>query len=333
MNEMQIKNLSESGFYLGQPLHAEIEETHISWVLFTKQYAFKIKKPVRLSFLDFSTLSKRKKYCYQELKLNQRFSPIYFDVLPVYKDNDAWQIGDGHGKVVDYAVWMKRLLFSKRMDKLLMQNKVEKRNVVSLAKVISKFHSSAEVISTTFKIGSASKSFNDIRTIIGSTKNHLGTEYAAIIQRSIEWSNLFLKIHAPRMKARIAEGFTRDVHGDLHSGNIFLYKEPVLFDCIEFNDQYRCIDVLNEIAFLCMDLEAYGKGSLAHIFKHAYQQYSHAFQEEEDERIFQYYKCFRANVRAKVHALAALQEHDDEQYQHHVSAWKNYLQLMQRYLK
>ncbi len=333
MNEMQIKKLSESGYYLHQPLHADIEETHISWVLLSKRHAFKIKKPVRLSFLDFSTLTNRKKYCNRELKLNQRFSPIYLDVLPVYKNNNNWQIGEGKGKVVDYAVHMKRLLFSKRMDKLLMRNKVEKENIISLAKVISKFHSKAEIINTTFNAVNARENFNDIRTIITLSKNRLGAEYAAIVQRSIEWSNLFLKIHAPRMKERIAKGFTRDVHGDLHSGNIFLYKEPILFDCIEFSDQYRRIDVLNDIAFLCMDLEAFGKSHLARVFERAYQQNSHAFQEEEDQRIFQYYKCFRANVRAKVHALAALQAHDDEHYQHHVSAWKSYLRLVQRYLK
>lgn len=333
MNEHEVNILAERGLFLNQPLRGQLEETHISWVILTKRFAFKIKKPLRLSFLDFSTLAKRKRYCHRELQLNQRFSPIYLDVLPVYRQGDTWHIGRADGKVVDYVVRMKRMLLSKRMDKLLEKKVVNKSNIVSLAQVIASFHKKAELVEDSFHLGRAKAAFNDIQTIIRPSRLHLGKEYALIIGKSIAWSNAFLHDHAGRIRERIAQGFYRDVHGDLHSGNIFLYKEPILFDCIEFNDAYRRIDMLNEIAFFCMDLEAYNQGKLARLFMQQYQRQLPCFQTKEDKRLFVYYKCFRANVRAKVHALSAMQAHDAEGRQHHVRAWRNYVRLIGRYIR
>lgn len=333
MNESQIKILARDGRFLNKPLHGQVEETHISYVILSKKYAFKIKKPLKLSFLDFSTLAKRKKYCERELWLNQRFSPIYLKVLPVCKQNGLWVIGQCNGKVIDYTVLMKRLSTLKRMDKLLVLGKVSKDNIVTLAQVIAFFHSSATVISTPFNLPKARAAFNDIRTTIALCRSHLGNSYASIIQTSIAWSDAFLKIHGHRMDERIHEGFNRDVHGDLHSGNIFLYKKPILFDCIEFNDAYRHIDIINEIAFFCMDLDFYGHPGLAKMFLKAYQRRFTCFSTRDDKQLFLYYKCFRANVRAKVHALSVAQAHDAESYRDHVAAWKKYLRLMRRYLK
>jgi aminoglycoside phosphotransferase family enzyme len=333
MNDDEVRTLAERGLFLNRSLHGQIEETHISWVILTKKFAFKIKKPVKLSFLNFSTQKKRERYCYRELQLNQRFSPIYLDVLPVCHHGDAWHIGKADGKTVDYAVRMKRMRLSKRMDRLLEKKVVNKSNIVSLVQVIASFHAKADVVNDSFHLGKAKAAFNDIQSIIRLSGSHLGKEYATIIKRSIAWSNAFLKNHATRIRERIAQGFYRDVHGDLHSGNIFLYKEPILFDCIEFNDAYRRIDVLNEIAFFCMDMEAYNQGKLARLFIREYQQQLPCFQTIEDKLLFVYYKCFRANVRAKVHALSAMQAHDVEGHQHHVRAWRNYVRLIGTYIR
>jgi uncharacterized protein len=333
MIEDDVRMLAKEGLFLNQPLRGQIEETHISWVILTKKFAFKIKKPLKLSFLDFTSLTKRKKYCYRELRLNQRFSPIYLDVLPVSHQGDTWYIGQADGRIVDYAVQMKRMMLSKRMDKLLEKEEVKKSNIVSLARVIASFHAKAGAVKDPFHLGKAKAAFNDIQSIINLSGLHLGKEYAMTIQRSLAWSTAFLENYATRIRERIAQGFYRDVHGDLHSGNIFMYKQPVLFDCIEFNDAYRRIDVLNEIAFFCMDLEAYNQGNLARFFLQEYQRELPVFQTVEDKRLFVYYKCFRANVRAKVHALSAMQAHDAESYQHHVRAWRNYVRLIRRYIR
>jgi hypothetical protein len=333
MNENEIKVLAKSGTFLSHRIQGRIEETHISWVILTKKYAFKIKKPLKLSFLDFSTLLKRKKYCFRELKLNQRFSPIYLNVLPVHSHNGSWCIGKGEGRIVEYVVQMKRMMLTKRMDNLLKKKKVRRSNIQSLANVIASFHSSAKVVRTPFDRNKAHTAFNDIRSLIALSKTHLGNEYVRIIQKAIDWSNGFLRIHAFRMRERISQGFSRDIHGDLHSGNIFLYKIPILFDCIEFNDTYRRIDILNEIAFFYMDLEAYNQGKLASIFLQEYQRYLPCFQTPEDSQLFVYYKCYRANVRAKVHAISAVQANDAETYKHHVKAWRTYLHLIQNYIE
>lgn len=334
MNESQIKALAGKGLFLNRSVGGRVEETHISWVILTKTYVFKIKKPLKLSFLDFSTLAKRKKYCNRELQLNRRFSPIYIDVLPVRKYSDRWIIGRGKGKVVDYVVRMKRLISAKRMDKLLKKKKVTTGSIVRLAGVVSSLHIRAPKISAPFQLREAKSAFNDIRSIISTTQQHLGIEYARIIGKSIEWSNAFLKMNAGRIRERIDHGFCRDVHGDLHSGNIFLYKTPILFDCIEFNDSYRRIDVINEIAFFCMDLEAYDQADLARLFVEEYQRYFACIQTKTDERLMNYYKCYRANVRAKVHAISAVQVLDDrEAFAFHVHAWRTYLRLMKKYIK
>ncbi len=333
MNESQVKALARNGRFLNRLLHGQIEETHISWVILSGKYAFKIKKPIKLSFLDFSTLAKRKKDCERELQLNQRFSPIYLRVLPIHHHNHGWAIGGRTGNVVDYAVHMKKLMMSKRMDKVLERKKVNRDNIVALGKLVASFHREADIIKAPFRLAAPTAAFNDIRTTIRLCGCHLGDDYVAIIKNSIEWSTSFLKMHGRRMEERIEEGFVRDIHGDLHSGNIFLYRKPILFDCIEFNDVYRRIDVLSELAFFCMDLDAHNQPGLAEPFLKEYQRNFTCFQKSEDQKLFLYYKCFRANVRAKVHALAAVQTNDAVNYDHQRAAWKNYVSLMRTYMQ
>ena len=332
MSENDINSLARSGRYGNRPLQGRIEETHISWVILTRDYAFKIKKPLKLSFLDFSTLRKRKMFCHKELHLNRRFSPIYLNVLPVYRHNNSWTIGKGKGKIVEYVVVMKRLNLTKRMDKLLGEKKVFRNHILSLASHIASFHSESAVVKISFNLSKARAAFNDIRSILPLSKKYLGSKYAKIIKKSINWSNRFLLAHATRIRRRIDQGFYRDVHGDLHSGNIFLYKNPILFDCIEFNDSYRRIDVINEIAFFCMDLEAYKQKSLADIFVKEYQRRTSCFQFPEDKQLFTYYKCFRANVRAKVHALSIAQRDETKSLPRQVVAFRSYLQLIEKYI-
>jgi aminoglycoside phosphotransferase family enzyme len=331
MNEVDVRNVARSGYYFKYPIHGHIEETHISWVILTKKYAFKIKKPLKLSFLDFSTLRKRKTFCSKELRLNQRFSSIYLNVSPVRKADNHWKIGGRSGKIVDYAVVMRRLNLTKRMDKMLAEKKVSGDHILALAKLIAAFHSKAVVVKPQFKMSKVRGEFNDIKSVSGLSAKHLGKPYGAIVKYSMDWSDAFLRAHAGHIRKRIEEGCYRDVHGDLHSGNIFLYKNPVLFDCIEFNDAYRQIDMINEIAFFCMDLEAYNQRRLARSFLREYQRITRCFQSEDDQELFNYYKCYRANVRAKVHALSAVQAHNVINYRYHLAAWRKYLQLMKKY--
>lgn len=334
MDETQVSELAETGKFLDRIIGGRVVETHISWVILARPYVFKIKKPIKLSFLDFSSLAKRKKYCDRELELNKRFSPVYLDVLPVCRHEGCWIIGGGKGRVVDYVVRMKRLMTSKQMDRLLKKNRVTREEIIRLAKVVSTFHSKAAVCSQMFSLQKFRAAFNDIGSIIHVIQKYAGAKSAQLVRKSMQWSDIFLAAHADRIKERISLGFFRDVHGDLHSGNIFLYKAPVLFDCIEFNDGYRRIDLINEIAFLCMDLEAHGKQRMANLFIREYQRDLVCIDTPEDDRLIVYYKCYRANVRAKVHALSAEQTSEDpEVFRSHINALRNYLRLMRNYIE
>lgn len=331
MRQNEIEALAMHGKYKDGLIRGKIEETHISWVILTRKNAFKIKKPLTLSFLDFSTLELRRKYCEREVQLNSRFSNIYLYVLPVRVKSNSWMIGGESGELQDYAVVMKRMAVAKRMDNLLTLKKVTKELIKALAIEIASFHARAEKIFSTFNADSTRGMFNDIATIKNFVLTELGVEFSNLIEYSMEWSRNFLHTHSNRLQRRVELGFKRDVHGDLHAGNIFLYRKPILFDCIEFNDEYRQIDVLYEVAFLCMDLEAFGQERLSEYFFTQYTKNFHVAEEHTDKHIFTYFKCLRANIRAKVHAVQATQSVTGEEHAHHLTEVCKYLLLMKRY--
>lgn len=333
MEKSEVYELAQRGLYDDTPLRGRIEETHISWVILTGTLAIKIKKPVKLSFLDFSTLSLRKQLCEKELWLNSRFSGIYLAVLPIRFTNGKWIIGgDSEADIVDYCVVMKRMSVAKRLDNVLKRDGAKKKSISALARKVAEMHSRANKTFIPFEIGRACDLFNDIGSIVGFAAKHIDVQFSDIIWNSIEWSDSFLKDHSERFKERISLGLQRDVHGDLHSGNIFLYSKPVLFDCIEFNDTYRQIDVLYEVAFLCMDFERFRQPGLADIFLNEYKKHCYAFQDESDHALFVYYKALRANVRAKVHALQWEQSGSISEASHHVDETRKYLRLLNGYV-
>ena len=332
MNESEITILAEKGHFKGSRLNGTVEETHISWIILTKHFAFKIKKPVKLSFLDFSTLAKRKFYCEREVQLNLRLSRIYLDVVPVYNYRNSWNIGRGRGEVKDYAVRMRRLKSDKKMDAMLRHQQVKTEDILSLAKTVTAFHKNSPIITVPFEISEARALFNDVLSIRNFIRAQMGQAYSTLITQAVRWSNDFLQAHAPDFQGRISEGFKRDVHGDLHSGNIFLYKKPIIFDCIEFNDSYRQIDVIDEIAFFCMDLEANRTKYFSKMFLKEYVSHFSCFQTKSDERLFLYFKCYRANVRAKVNAISAQQSGDEHEIRKYLRIVKTFLQLMSSYI-
>lgn len=333
MTESDVRDMALRGVYQNTSLKAKVEETHISWVLLTRKYAFKIKKPVRLSFLDFSSLELRKEFCERECRLNSRFSDIYLGVLPIRFANKQWVIGgDDDALTVDYCVVMRRMAVSKRLDNVLRKRQTKEKGIRALALEIAKFHKKAETIFTPFEIEKHRGIFNDIGTIIQPSANGNLVRFGDIIKRAIGWSDGFLEKHGKRIQNRIDHGLKRDLHGDLHCGNIFLYSKPVLFDCIEFNDEYRQIDVLYEMAFLCMDLERFHLKHLSEILLDEYTKHFPAFQEDEDYDLFVYFKSLRANIRAKVHALQWKQADSESEATYHISETRKYLGLMTDYM-
>ncbi|QNL51091.1 hypothetical protein H8S90_05770 [Olivibacter sp. SDN3] len=333
MKKSEVEHLKAQEQNLHQYRESTLLETHISWVILTDQQVYKIKKPVKFSFLDFSSLVKRKYYCEQELLLNKRLAKeMYLEVVPVFQRGDHFSF-DGHpDNIVDYAVLMKRMDTAKEMDRMLKEEQVDKSMIDSLAREISAFHAQATVIRKDADVKGQKELFNDLATLQGYIQQHLGEDYGRIVRDSTIRSGQFLQNYESFITQRPADGFVRDLHGDLHAGNIFLYEDPVIFDCIEFNDAMRQVDVLDEVAFLCMDLEAYGYPDLSDYLLQNYLRYSQIALQKEERLLFDYYKAYRANIRAKVHVLHAKEASVPKVAAQDLKMAVQYLNVLNRYL-
>jgi aminoglycoside phosphotransferase family enzyme len=333
MTKEQINTLLLEGKFPGSCGRPELVETHISWVILCDHYVYKIKKPIRYSFLDFSTVEKRKYYCEREIELNRRLTDdVYLDVQSVREIPGTFFIGDEDGAVIDYAVRMRKLDRDKQMDRLLLHNKVTATDIRNLAEKIASFHINTEIIYEK-DIFDVHKKFIDLSGEREYLRDHLDTNSSVIINHAIDISGIFNDRHKELLTNRLDAGFYRDCHGDLHSRNIFLLPSPQPFDCIEFNDDYRQVDVLNEVAFLCMDLDAFERQDLSNLFLDCYNNLFPSIKTEEDRKLFIYYKSYRSNIRAKVNSLRARDAKNDAERNSILAEVNKYLRLMQRYLK
>lgn len=333
MTREQINNLITGGEFPEQTIQRELVETHISWVILCDKFVYKIKKPVDYSFLNFSTLELRKYFCEREIFLNKRLTPdVYLEVLPVLGNGCKIKIGDGDGAIIDYVVRMKKLDTTKQMDRLLQDGKVSVKDIQNLAERIASFHQTAEIIRDLDAMDIRVK-FNDLDSIKETITMHSRESYGKIIQETIEFSDHFLEGNKQLLEERLKAGFYRDCHGDLHSRNIFLLPEPTPFDCIEFNDELRQIDVLNEVAFLCMDLDAFDRQDLSEEFLNHYNQFFSAMKTPEERALFVYYKMYRANIRAKVNGLRAMSATGDDDRKASLNTAEKYLTQMSHYMQ
>jgi uncharacterized protein len=310
MTGEQIRNIIAAGRFPGAKTPALLEETHISWVVLTPDYAFKIKKPVQFDFLDFGTLEKRRFYCAEELKLNRRIAPdMYLGVLPVGTEADRPAIGSASPPVIDYAVWMRRMEDESRMDLRLAEGVVTTAQLDALAAQLAHFHREATIVEPEdYRPGDYRKDFEDLYHEEKDAVRWLGPETAEHFRAWGAQLPVFLNTHAIRMRDRFERGFWVDGHGDLHTRNIFLTDPPTVFDCIEFNPHFRRLDTLNELAFLCMDLEARDRPDLAQHFMEAYCRIWEVRPTPEDALLFLFFKAYRANVRLKINLLALRQQ-------------------------
>ena len=333
MTKEQINRLVSDGVFPDDPGERELIETHISGVIICNQFVYKIKKPVHYSFLDFSTLEMRRHFCKREIELNKRLAEnIYLDVQPVYEHQGNFILGGEKGVITDYSVRMQKVDREKQMDHLLIKHQVTEYDIKNLAVKIADFHSNTEIIyeKDFLKI---KQDFNDLVEEKDFLADQLGDKYSNIINHVKEVSDSFIEGNKELLAARLRKGFYRDCHGDLHSRNIFLLPAPVPFDCIEFNDDFRQIDVLNEIAFLCMDMDAFGRKDLSTLFVDYYNRLFPAIKTNEDRTLFIYYKSYRANVRAKVNSLRAKSAAKEPNKTKALSEAEKYLQLLNNYLQ
>lgn len=323
-----LQKIVAEGLFPGVKTGISLLETHISWVILTDEFAFKIKKPLRFDFLDFSTLEQRAHFCAEELRLNRRLAPeMYLQLLPVTTHG----IGAEDGAVLDFALQMKRMDNSREMDKLLMRGEVRQADLVCLAELLCTFHQ-ANRLPPDHPYDPA----NDVRNFadLFAFKADLLALQVPESECLEDWRAFlpkFVHQYAARSKERIEQGFWVDGHGDLHSRNIFLPlgEKPVVFDCLEFSQHFRQIDVLNELAFLCMDLEFFGQTDLAAFFMETYAHCWNCMEKPEDRVLFAYFKAYRANVRLKISLLELRQRPDEHAVRNRALS---YWQLLRGYM-
>ncbi|MBI3771570.1 MAG: AAA family ATPase [Gammaproteobacteria bacterium] len=277
----------------------EVIETHISWVLLTGPYAYKIKKPVDLGFLDFTTLEQRRHYCHQEMTLNRRLAPqLYLEVVAITGSEASPRL-EGDGDAIEYAVKMKQFDQPQQLDRVLARGELLPAHIDQLAARVAAFHQRIEVATTESPHGTAKAIFKPV------TDNFLHIEPLlessadkAALSRLQEWSvNTFQRLEYI-FAERKANGYIRNCHGDMHLANMVLMdNEVVIFDCIEFNANLRWIDIISEVAFTTMDLAERGRPDFAARYLNTYLHYSGDY---SGLAVLRFYQIYRALVRAKV---------------------------------
>lgn len=279
----------------------QVLETHISWILLTGDFAYKIKKPVKFGFLDFSTLQLRRHYCAEELRLNCRFAPqIYLEVVEI-RGNPAAPRVHGEGEALEYAVRMQQFPQQALLSAHAAAKTLSAATVDAIARRVSDLHAASDRSVPSRKFGSAP-------SVQRWSEENLAQLEVTIPAASMpgafahlrDWYRDYPGL-AQQLEQRLADGHVRDCHGDLHLGNMALIDEQVVpFDCIEFNAELRWIDTVSEAAFVAMDLEARGYRGFCWRFISRYLESSRDY---DAIALLRYYVVYRALVRAKVEAL------------------------------
>jgi uncharacterized protein len=307
----------------------QLIETHVSWVILTGAYAYKIKKPVDFGFLDFSTREKREFCCREELRLNGRCSEgLYLEVVPVCRKGDMLHMG-GTGDLVDYAVKMRQFDPKATLADLMQTQQVLLDSFWNLGYRIGAFHQVAEVATPDSPWGNFSAVADPVRENFRQIREQMDEHRPDAILAALEHeAERQLNQLAPVIHNRKSTGYIRELHGDLHAGNIARVDGVwVAFDCIEFNPNLRWIDCASDIAFLVMDLEFRGYRTQANSFLNAYLEYTGDY---DALQVLPFYQAYRAMVRAKVAILRLRQTTAADEQSRLTREFGGYLDYCQR---
>ncbi|MCF6251906.1 MAG: AAA family ATPase [Methylococcaceae bacterium] len=324
-----IQSIQNPALFPHKIKYFKIIETHISWVLLTGIYAYKIKKPLNLGFLDFSSLEKRRYFCHEEIRLNSRLAPdIYLDVVAIRGTEDQPNLGH-EGSAIEYAVKMRQFESDQTFDQLLVRAQLTNEHLQQTAKAIAAFHSSIKQVAFNTEFGSASAVMQPVRENFSQILQLHGLENSDNLKHLSWWSEQQYTVLLSILNQRKQTGFIRECHGDLHLGNIALIDNTVIpFDGIDFNPSLYWIDIICDIAFLVMDLQNRQRNDLAFQFLNSYLQHSGDY---AGLKVLHFYLVYRAVVMAKVSAIRANQHKSAEDHQLDISKYHAYLQLATDY--
>ncbi|WP_034835288.1 bifunctional aminoglycoside phosphotransferase/ATP-binding protein [Endozoicomonas numazuensis] len=277
----------------------ELLETHISWVILTGERVYKIKKPMDFGFLNFTKLEDRKTFCELEMKLNQRLAPrLYDSVIPISGSPDNPILNDNTNPI-EYAIVMHQFPQENMLDAISSSGKLTLEPLLDVAEQLADFHQNIEVSTSEQHYGSAEhvwfpvkQNFDQIRPLLSQKQDLLQ------LDKLEQWASESYQSLLPLIRERKAEGFIKACHGDVHLGNITLFEDKVtLFDCIEFNEDFRWTDTMADLGFLCMDLDSRG---LSHLSSSVVNRYMEINGDFRGLGLLNFYKAYRAVVRAKV---------------------------------
>ncbi len=302
-----IESLSRPEAYPHPFEDFQLHHTHISVVFLVDQFAYKIKKPVDLGFLDFTTLEKRRHFCEEEVRLNRRLaSSVYLEVVPVTFESGGLSMG-GDGETVEYAVKMRRLPPEATFLAWLERGELESAHMEQLARRLAAFHAASPPCPTASRYGRFEVVASNARENLEQSRPHIGeTISRPVFERLAELLEKRLEQLRSLIEARAAADVPRDTHGDLHLDHVYLFPEQeppsdlLVIDCIEFNERFRYADPVADAAFLAMDLAFRLRSDLALEFADAYLEAAGDF---DGRRLMPFYIAYRAAVRAKVEGM------------------------------
>lgn len=330
MNQALIKALQNPALYPHETAGFQVIETHISVVILTGPYAYKLKKPVNFGFLDFTSLDARKHFCHEEVRLNQRLtSGLYLDVLPITGSPEAPQLG-GDGEPFEYVIRMRQFPQEQLLDQMLQRGELGSAEIDALTRQIARFHLDAPVVAQGHHLAQPDAIMAPVRQNFEQIRPLLSE--AADLQQldALEaWAEDCFQRLLPLLEQRCQNGSIRECHGDIHLGNAtVLDGEVVLFDCIEFNEPFRLIDIACDAFFLAMDLEDRGQHALARRFTNNWLEQTGDY---GCLPLINFYKAYRAMVRAKVNLFRIAQENDPAVQAEVLRQYRSYTHLAESY--
>jgi aminoglycoside phosphotransferase family enzyme/predicted kinase len=295
-----IQQMLQPGFYphpVKEPI--QLSQTHVSYVLLTGDYAYKLKKPVNFGFLDFSTLEKRQHFCQEELRLNRRgAAELYLEVLPITLEGEKYQLG-GMVEPVEYVVKMREFPQETLLSNLFETGKLNEAHLEELGRVVAQYHAKTETNDYIRSFGEVAQVRAAFDENYEQTEKYIGgSQTQQQFDETKAYTNEFFAERAELFHKRIQNNYIRECHGDLHLRNICLWQDKILlFDCIEFNEPFRFVDVMFDIAYAVMDLEAQERPDLSNAYLNTYLEQTGDW---EGLEVLPIYLNRQSYVRAKV---------------------------------
>ena len=328
-----IRSLLKADSYAHPVEEVGLIETHISWVILTGPFAYKIKKPVDFGFLDFSTLEKRLACCNEELRLNSRLAAdIYLEVVPVAGSAEN-PVLHGDGEVIEYAVKMVQFPQHAQLDNMLASGELGPQHIDAIAGMVAGFHQAVDVATEESGFGDPQHVYQPVAENFTQIRQHVqDTKFDEPLATLERWSSAAFELLKPDFQQRRQSGFIRECHGDMHLRNLVWFNgKPLAFDCLEFNPSLRWIDTMSEVAFLVMDLQDRNQPQLAWRCLNRYLERCGDYQ---GTRVLRFYLMYRALVRAKVDAIRAGQPGiSEDEHREAEKEFDAYLKLAQGYTR